>query len=176
VVDQYRDERGETALHKATRQGSVPIIQCLLDHKANINGRSTYEHISPLMIACKQGYIHVVQFLLEHKAKINLVGSKDNKMTALMMACKKGHEPCVVLLLEHGADISLRNKNGYTAKDLAQAERHDTIVQLITRLCLIFTLKIRFVYMCVYWKSFIYTPPILILKMFSLKKHQERKQ
>jgi ankyrin repeat protein len=48
-----------------------------------------------------------------------------------MAASKAGHSDVVRLLLERGADAGDRNKNGQTARQLAELGRHPDVVLAI---------------------------------------------
>jgi ankyrin repeat protein len=67
----------------------------------------------------------------ERVAYVNL--QDDRGWTALHYGANNGHEDIVALLMEHGADVAIVDKDGHTARDLAIANGHTAVADLLTR-------------------------------------------
>ncbi|KAL4777197.1 hypothetical protein BDW60DRAFT_221145 [Aspergillus nidulans var. acristatus] len=61
------DDNGDTPLGVAARVGHRPIVQCLLEARAQVNARSAGGKTA-LMLASYEGFEGVVQLLLQHNA------------------------------------------------------------------------------------------------------------
>merc|ERR1719239_951087 len=58
----------------------------------------------------------------------------DDDVTCLMEAAERGHTKMVSLLIQHGADVRLTNKQGYTARQLAEARGQRGVVRMLRAL------------------------------------------
>lgn len=101
---------------------NIAIIQCLLDHKADIDFPSS-DGTTPLMAAARKsdhadGYERAA-LLIGKSAKLDAANDKGE--TALMLAAGAGNEKLVKLLLEKGADAQKKNGAGETV--MAYANR-----------------------------------------------------
>ena len=81
---------GFTALHCASQQGYLEVLQYLVQHgKADVNVKNNYIE-TPLYVASHKGYLEVVQYLLQHgKADVNV--QTNDGFTALYVASQNGH-------------------------------------------------------------------------------------
>jgi ankyrin repeat protein len=75
---------GLSALHIAARQGSVESVQALLEAGADVNQRSSGDHITPIIIATLNGHFDLAKTLLDRGADPNL--AEDNGVTPLYAA------------------------------------------------------------------------------------------
>ncbi|MBS0307900.1 MAG: ankyrin repeat domain-containing protein [Proteobacteria bacterium] len=141
------EERGETGLMLALREGSTKIFKLLLN-QPNIDLEVKARNgDNVLMIAAFKGNQGAVETLLNKGAAVNRSGwtalhyaaaignneiaqmlmkkgadinaESPNKTTPMMMAARGGHILTVKLLLDGGADATLRNEAGLTAIDFA---------------------------------------------------------
>ncbi|KAG1695148.1 hypothetical protein DVH05_020789 [Phytophthora capsici] len=87
LIHQHRWS-GVTGLHRALSEGSIEIVQLLLDHGADVNQRSTWGWYSPLHLACKTGSEEMIWLLLNHGAKWSLTDKA--KKTPLQWAVRAG--------------------------------------------------------------------------------------
>lgn len=141
------EERGETAMMVALREGSMKVFEALLnapDIKLEARARNGD---TALMIASFLGNAPALAALLEKGAQVNQTGwtalhyaaanghdgiirmlldksayidaESPNKTTPLMMAARAGKIHTVKLLLDEGADATLKNAQGMTAIDFA---------------------------------------------------------
>ena len=154
------EERGDTGLILAAREGSADVFALLLQTKGvNLDARSRNGDTA-LMLAAYKGNLAAVRALLDKGAEPNqtgwtalhyaaTVGNNDivqllldrsayidaespNQTTPIMMAARGGHILTVKLLLDEGADVTLKNGAGMTALDFAKAGGFKDIVEGLT--------------------------------------------
>ena len=124
-----RDEKGHPLLILAAYNGSLETVDLLLKKGANPNlqdGMGT-----ALMAASFKGSKPIVQRLLASGAKVddrNGVGA-----TALMFAAMTGKFDVVRTLLNHRADSKATDQRGLDAKQLAEQQGNDQMVNLLER-------------------------------------------
>ncbi|QAU34587.1 ankyrin repeat domain-containing protein [Janthinobacterium sp. 17J80-10] len=154
------EERGETGLIIAVREGSVRVFNALLNARnidlevkarngdnalmvaAYKGNRSAVELLlakgaevnrpnwTALHYAAAAGKNDIVQMLLDRGADVN--ASSPNKTTPLMMAAGEGHIMTVKLLLDRGAELAVKNELGLNALDFASRNGHKDIVDGLT--------------------------------------------
>lgn len=154
------EERGDTGLILALREGSMQVFDVLLnarDIDLEIGARNGD---TALMIASYKGNRQAVEALLGKGAEVNRpgwtalhyaasIGNNDivkilldksayidaespNKTTPIMMAARGGHIYTVKLLLDEGADATLKNELGMSAIDFAEKFNHKDIAEGLT--------------------------------------------
>ena len=123
-----RDERGTTALFRASRNGNEVSVRSLLEEGADVN-LADNSGWTPLMIASQEGHAGIVHALLNEGAEVNLRG--DDGVTALIQASFEGHDGIVRALLNEGAEIDVQEERGATALYLASQNQHMGIVQAL---------------------------------------------
>ena len=82
------------------------------------------------MGVCFKGYPEIAELLIKRGANIDLQNS--NNATALIYATTFNQEAIVKLLLAHNADKSLKDARGHTAKDHAQMQELNDILDLLS--------------------------------------------
>ncbi|MGB7065806.1 MAG: ankyrin repeat domain-containing protein, partial [Syntrophobacteria bacterium] len=107
------DEKGNTALIVAAKDGQLEIVEMLLDKGADIEGRDAKFGGTPLIWAAIRGQTETVKLLLGKGADINGVEEK-NGMSATILAAIKGNNKIIGILLESGADVNGGDKDGRT--------------------------------------------------------------
>ncbi|MCE9508647.1 MAG: ankyrin repeat domain-containing protein [Alphaproteobacteria bacterium] len=107
-----RDDKGMTALHHAARGGHDGLVKALLDKDAELINMVDKNDETPLMTLFKHPYV----------ADTNYQPHLDLEKDLAKVA---------VLLIARGADLTVRNKQGKTALDLAQANNHNEIAVMI---------------------------------------------
>jgi ankyrin repeat protein len=117
-----------TALHAASSQNRLKVVQSLLRHGAEVNVVGLWGR-TPLLLASVRGHLEVVRWLLEHGADVN---AKDvNNWTSLHLAAYYGHFEISRALLKYSADTNSRNNFGCTPLHEASNYGHVDIVRLL---------------------------------------------
>jgi len=115
----------------AVRDGDAGTVRRLLAGDPSLVTLNFDDGTAPLALAARLGRIEVLRALLEAGALRRPVADPGGAPSALMEAAAAGNADAVALLLEHGADAALRDREGRTAADHAQAAGH---AALATRL------------------------------------------
>jgi ankyrin repeat protein len=123
-----RNESGVAALHLAAGSGRLPIVRLLLEQQADPNLRSKSGQ-TPLMLAALNGKTRIAEVLLEHGARED--ERSDDGQTALMYAASAGRTYTVGALLAAGADANAVDDTKQSARDLATAQKHGDIANLL---------------------------------------------
>jgi len=123
-----QDSEGNTALHLVAERRDLPLVRKLLDRGADAT-ITNEQGQNPLHVACTQAprtdraradQAAVVDAIAQRSAEA--VNARDDRHEApLHLAASKGLDRSVSALLQAGADPTLVNRDGDTAKDLAQA-------------------------------------------------------
>ncbi|KAE9122499.1 hypothetical protein PF006_g17638, partial [Phytophthora fragariae] len=114
LVEQDTNADKDNALRWAAREGSLDVIQYLVEHGAVVNAKD-YLGDTALMRAAEGGHTTVVQFLTDG-CKADVKASNKNGYTALVWAARCGQDEVVRYLAERrGVEVDARDKNGYTA-------------------------------------------------------------
>lgn len=115
VINNKRDEKGNTLLHLACGKGLINIIKKLIDNKAILDKINLKER-TPLHIASKKNHFPIVKILVNKGASIN---SKDlSGNTALHYAVSNQNDNIIKLLVDKGANCSILNVEVNLPKDL----------------------------------------------------------
>lgn len=138
-VNQAND-LGATPLWAACQNGSLEMVQILLEHGANPNA-ALLSGETPLMAAARAGKTAIVEKLLKNGANPNATATR--KQTALMWAVAQGHADAVKALLQHGANVHARSEtwtnvmavppHGYLPYNKAIPHGHDTALLFAAR-------------------------------------------
>ena len=152
---------GVPALMLAVRQGSLKVLDVLLDDPGLEAEFRNEADESPLMLAALAGMTDVCERLIARDADVNKPGwaplhyaaagghdavvrllldhfayvdaESPNQTTPLMMAAMYGTASGVALLLEAGADASLRNTLGMNALDFARVGQRKDAYDLLSK-------------------------------------------
>jgi ankyrin repeat protein len=106
---------------------SIPLLQSLLDHNANIEGGI----LTPLMMASSRGNNTACKLLLDHGAQIENPNNPNIGPTALYLAIRKGRSSTCKLLLDYGAQIDSRDSAKETVLTFALRNYPATLHTLI---------------------------------------------
>ena len=156
-----RDERGNTGLALALREGSFKTAAKLFDHPKIDVDLANAAGETPLMLAALKGQTDWMRRLIDRRARIELSGwsplhyaaagpdtaavallldrgaridaRSPNGTTALMMAARNGPESSVDLLLRRGADPRLRNQKALGAADFARMGGRDALTATLAQ-------------------------------------------
>lgn len=133
--------KGQTVLMRSSLRPN--IYKILLEKDANVDAED-YSGKTALMYASETGALESVRLLLKHGAKID-IQDKHGK-AALMYASfarqRKNLEwfsedinnayPVIVTeLLKNGADPTIRDNEGHTALEIAEAQGHEDIIRIL---------------------------------------------
>jgi hypothetical protein len=121
-----------TALMYAASKGYVGIVNKLLHHGAAVNLVSPKDHLdsTALTLAAGNGQNAVLEPLLNAGAEIDWRTERDGD-SALLLAAELGHWSTVARLLSAGANPDLKDRYGKTACDIAAANGHDAVTQVL---------------------------------------------
>ncbi|KAK7052651.1 ankyrin repeat-containing domain protein [Favolaschia claudopus] len=121
------DSHGETPLFIAAKNNQVDIAHLLIDHGADVNGKSVQslgiydkDGYTILQIASENGHYDTVYLLLEHGADLDH-HVNDDDTTALWYAINNNHFRIAHLLLDRGATQLVRASENLTALYLLAA-------------------------------------------------------
>lgn len=159
VDPNMRDERGQTALTLALREGSAKTAQALIEAPQTDVNLANGNDETPLMLAALKGQQAFVDLLLRRDAAVNKPGwaplhyaattgqvtimqlllerhafidaQSPNGTTPLMMAAMYGSADAVRLLLAEGADVGMKNEQGMSALDFARRGNRPDAIELI---------------------------------------------
>nr|XP_023013184.1 alpha-latrotoxin-Lhe1a-like [Leptinotarsa decemlineata]XP_023013185.1 alpha-latrotoxin-Lhe1a-like [Leptinotarsa decemlineata] len=121
---------GATPLIRASINGNVQIVECLLKHDVDVNSLDINKWTS-VHHAAKRGHINILRLLLERKAEVDGVNESGN--TPLIIACLNNSPEAVGILLDHHADVNFRSNQGTTALDIATREKHNDCTSIIEK-------------------------------------------
>ena len=114
----YKDDDGYTALHRASYNGHVEVVEHLLSAGSDVHS-PTNDGWQPLHCACKWNKVKVASLLLQNGVNVN--AQTNGGQTALHLAStnKKGMATLELLLHRHDIDATLKNAADETAYEVA---------------------------------------------------------
>ncbi|KAI2464864.1 hypothetical protein F4781DRAFT_435957 [Annulohypoxylon bovei var. microspora] len=119
------------ALTAAAYDGTMNIIQLLLDAGANVNAPEGWA----IQTAAAEGHVDVVVELLKRGADVNAFTKNENfeAGTAIQGACEGGKADVVSLLLDHHADPNLGGGSDAPPISAAAMRAEEDIVELLIK-------------------------------------------
>jgi ankyrin repeat protein len=109
-----------TPLHVAVAQGSVPLVEILIAHGANLEALSEDRGARAIHLAATFGELEMLTLLLDDGAEIE---AQDNTgQTPLLIAAATNNLEAVNVLLDRGADLEAR-ESGKGQTPLMRASR-----------------------------------------------------
>jgi ankyrin repeat protein len=126
------DRFGTTALHAAVKRRDIQVVDAILQHNANVNGRDIWG-ATPLMLAFPKWQTvstELVEMLLKNGADVN-AGEWSNT-TALRIAVEAENAGLTKLLLIYGADGDSQKEGYRSIMDIARGRPNKEIEWLLT--------------------------------------------
>ena len=117
-----------TALHNASSQGHVHVVDWLIEKGALIEVPDQMGS-TPLIWAAYAGQLHTVQSLIQADANLNHLPLQGS--TALVSAVQSGQIDVVETLLENGAKKTIESSDGMTAIEAAKLTNNPAILKLL---------------------------------------------
>ena len=96
----------------ASSEGDTAKVIKWIEKGADVNCKSSYEGVTPLMYAAQNGHLETVRILLHKGANENTL--PVNHVSALLGACMFGHVYIADTLILNGADVNTKNLDGIT--------------------------------------------------------------
>lgn len=114
----HRNTYGENSLHQVSSQGSLPILDLILDIGGPIGLEIQGNHgNTALHVAVIFGQEEVVKTLLENNANIDATNADGN--TPLHLAVEWRREAILKVLIDAECDTGVQNSKNYTALSVA---------------------------------------------------------
>jgi len=115
--DEERDDiERDTPLLSACRRGALQVVDCLINHGADVNRVTPSSLFAPIQLAAWKGHAAIVERLFRAGADINCNegGQAEGKYIPLILASQEGHVDVVDCLLSLGADLEKKDEDGGT--------------------------------------------------------------
>jgi ankyrin repeat protein len=120
TVVNYRDDKGDAAIHIVTSQRDVTWLRFLVGQGADVN-IANRDGDTPLIVASRIGFAEGAEYLLGRGAQIDRTNRRGE--TALIIAVQQRNVPLVRLLAERGANPDRTdNATGRSARDYAKLD------------------------------------------------------
>jgi ankyrin repeat protein len=128
-----RDSSGQTALHRAVKQGKIDVVRLLLDHGAQIDAK-TSDGSTPLFYAAEFGKVPILELLIERHAALDQPNASGD--TPLMIASEgngylPNNGPMVEALLAAGARVDTADAQGRSSLYRAAAQGKEDAMRLL---------------------------------------------
>ncbi|MDB5322925.1 MAG: hypothetical protein JWN40_4556 [Phycisphaerales bacterium] len=125
-----RGPTGETPLHWAAANGSIPIIDLLLADKADINAPETNKFGgTPLHWAVRHDRLDAIKHLLEKSADPKAINQRSGQTLLHVVAQHTDAAALTDLLLSKGIDPTAKDRFGKIANDYAAGTGHAHVVE-----------------------------------------------
>lgn len=106
------------------------VVDFLINRESILNVSNAYG-MTPLMFAVQKGHFKVVKLFIEMDVSLE---SLDNYGSdALLMAVEHEQLEIAKILINAGCDFNIVNRNGLTAKKLAEINRNQEILEMLPK-------------------------------------------
>ena len=122
----YRDEKGNTALHYACDEGNLKIVEILLNSNCDSNVVNNKKE-TPLHLASKRGYFDISKKLIEKGALLNIYDGENN--SPIHYVCMNNYVELLIYFLTKCPKVDTENINGKKPIDLAKDKEIKQILE-----------------------------------------------
>jgi ankyrin repeat protein len=125
-----RDQSQSTPLHLVQRAGTA---QVLIKHGADVHARDQSQSTPLHRASSLPSWFGktTVHLLIERGASVNAYDKNHQTPLHRVSSCDRPNVDSLRLLLENGADVDVEDDKGLTAFQIASANGHDEIAQLL---------------------------------------------
>ncbi|OMO66590.1 hypothetical protein COLO4_30481 [Corchorus olitorius] len=128
------NQRLETPLHEACRQGNVKIVMLLFNTNPWVACKLNYQNESPFFMACSNGHLKVVKLLL-NQPWLRELEEDGIDQNCLHVAASRGHTGVVKKILDVCPNFAQKiDKNGQFPLHSASSKGHREITQMLLQL------------------------------------------
>ena len=124
------NEDGSSSLDYAVMFGFYDIAELLIEHGADVNYINEANANCSVLHVAAMSSTNLTRLLVEHGAQVNVQTTQGD--TPLMYAVESGKPATVAVLLQAGADANIQNKDGKTARELAEKSRNEEMMALFS--------------------------------------------
>lgn len=125
----FANEDGVTALMLASQAGFDDVVTFLIQNGADVNKKSAYYGISPLISAVRNDYLRTAEILIRNGANINEIDSWGRQ--AIHYAAMENYLATTDMLIYYDAEINDPDAFGITPLMYAVNNKHDSISYLL---------------------------------------------
>ncbi|CAL4140289.1 unnamed protein product [Meganyctiphanes norvegica] len=125
VNTEFQGDFDATPLTWATARGYTDIVITLLNHKADINARTTHKGLLAIHVAAANDHVQIMHHL--HDRGSSICSLANNGSTPLHSAALFGRTSAVQWLVAQGADVKAVTITGESAADLADSKGHKEV-------------------------------------------------
>lgn len=121
---------GKTPLILAIRKGDVNLVKTLVNKGANVNQKN-YLGNSPVGYAVVNKQVNILHFLIQKGANVNIPNQYGS--TPLIEAAYFNLPQMAIILIHAGADRNYREQFGLNAYDVAQKQKNQAVLSILSR-------------------------------------------
>jgi hypothetical protein len=121
-----------TALWEAAARGRLEVVRLLLDAGADPS-LADGNGATPLMAAAQAGHLEVLRLLLAWGAAVDALDPRDSA-PAFHYAGFHNHADCAEVLVQAGCDVGLKDNDGTTGQQLAEARGSKEVLRRLRAL------------------------------------------
>ena len=124
----FQNENGWSALHFASDEGNLKIVDILIKSNINLDLKTNDEKKTALHLSVNRGYFDISKLLIENGAKINIRDREQN--LPIHICAAQGHDEILNYILEkNSSGLKLKNVYNKSPIDLATKESTKEIIK-----------------------------------------------